>query len=94
MGHHSRPRGSTLLLRSCGSTSAPSTTAATASLPNVREPGEKLGPIARMPTNADAQSTTVTSTAAMPAALMPPDEVGVAADGAELVGDVEAMLPI
>src|SRR6478609_7017230 len=67
MGHHSRPRGRPLSL---GTTSRPSTTAATASRPRVREPGEKLGPTARMPTKAEAHRTTVTTTAAMPSLLI------------------------
>src|SRR6476620_6792801 len=66
MGHHSRPLGS---MRSLGRTTAPSTTAAIASRPSVTDPGEKLGPTARMPTNAEAQSTTVTTTAATPSLL-------------------------
>jgi hypothetical protein len=48
----------------------PSTTAAIANRPSVREPGEKLGPTARMPTKAEAHSTTVMMTAATPSLLM------------------------
>src|SRR5919107_3614244 len=67
IGHHSRPCGST---RSLGRTTTPSTTAAIANRPSVREPGEKLGPTARMPTKAEAHSTTVMMTAATPSLLM------------------------
>src|SRR3954470_8489530 len=67
MGHHSRPRGRA---RSFGTTRSPSTTAPTASLPSVSEPGEKLGPTALMPTKAEAHSTTVTTTAATPSLLI------------------------
>src|SRR5687767_1361117 len=67
MGHHSRPCGSLCIL---GRTTTPSATAAIASRPSVREPGEKLGPTARMPTKADAQSTTVMTTAATPSLLI------------------------
>src|SRR5919107_5671255 len=69
MGHHSRPWGRCRLFRSCGRTSRDSTTAAIASLPSVREPGEKCGPMARIPTKADAHSTTVTTIAATPSAF-------------------------
>src|SRR5687767_12276397 len=67
MGHHSRPCGSLCIL---GRTTTPSTTAAITNRPSVREPGEKLGPTARMPTKAEAHSTTVMMTAATPSLLM------------------------
>ena len=66
MGHHSRPRGSTLLFVSCGSTSGAEYDGGNRQPAQGQGAGEKFGPIARMPTNADAHSTTVTSTAAMP----------------------------
>src|SRR6478736_979359 len=69
MGSHWRPLGSIRLLSSCGTTRKARTTAATASLPSVRDPGEKCGPMARMPTNAEAHSTTVTTMAATPRAF-------------------------
>jgi hypothetical protein len=50
--------------------------------------------MARMPTNADAQSTTVMATAATPSALTRPGDAGGAGDVVEFVGEVVAMLPI
>jgi hypothetical protein len=50
--------------------------------------------MARIPTNADAQSTTVTATAATPRALVRPGDAGGAADVAEFMREVVAMLPI
>src|SRR5437764_8905101 len=47
----------------------PSTAAPTSSLPSVSAPGEKRPPAERIPTNAEAQSTTVTSAASDAAAL-------------------------
>src|SRR6478736_4356763 len=79
MGHHSRPLGNAGALRNCGSTTRPSTTAATERRPRVSGPGEKLGPTARMPTKADAQRTTVTTTAAIPSLLICPGRRGVLA---------------
>src|SRR4029453_6234909 len=74
MGNHSLPRAQTFRV---GSTTIPRTTAATANRPSVKEPGEKLGPTARMPTNAEAHRTTVTTTAAMPSLLMGAEGAGV-----------------
>jgi hypothetical protein len=54
----------------------PSATAAIASLPSVSGPGEKLGPTALIPTKAEAQRTTVTTTAAMPSLLIWPGRTG------------------
>src|SRR6478609_5899246 len=88
MGHHSRPLGNAGALRNCGSTTRPSTTAATERRPRVSGPGEKLGPTARMPTKAEAQRTTVTTTAAIPSLLICPGRRGVlaAAGGAGAAG--------
>src|SRR3954453_13790334 len=85
MGHHSRPFGS---LPSLGSTTTPRATAAIASRPKVREPGEKLGPTARMPTKAEAHRTTVTTTAATPSLLTGACPGGVSAGRGAGVGTV------
>jgi hypothetical protein len=92
MGHHSRPRGRSLLFSYWGRTSKASTTAAIASLPSVREPGEKWGPIARIPTNAEAQRTTVTAMAATPSALI--RDAGAGGGAVVLTGVLDAMVPI